>query len=298
MGNLILWEESPTDSDWTKTQVYKASEEGGSYSLATTLAIADFTYYDAIGISTDFYKIRFTNDELTLATDYSDEIQGESRYLYTDPKDVLRAAGLTTATLPDSITTNDIYDWIYDVSKNLDQATRRVYGRTETFEETLDSKYLSVRHNLILEHKEVSDITVQFRTSITPDSEGEYTWVERTEGFDYQVIPRGRIKLFVYPTIQTPYNYQDIKVSGSYGQSTIPTSIEQLCKYLSAIKIFVHITGGSYNDVTSWSLGEYNEALGEPYTNLRETVKMLTAEIKRLTEQTGVADKMQNLRYA
>lgn len=298
MGNLILWQESPSDSTWTKTEVHKSSTETGVYSKITTLVISDFTYYDANGISTDFYKIRFTNDDATKTTDYSEPNQGQARYIYTDPKDVLRAAGLTTATLPDSITTNDIYDWIYDVSKNLDQATKRVYGRTETFEETLDSKYLSVRHNIILDHRGVSDIKVEFRTSITPDESGEYEWNERTEGFDYQVIPMGRIKLFVYPTIQTPYNYQDIRVSGSYGQSNIPTAIEQLCKYLSAIKIFVHITGGSYNDVTSWSLGEYNEALGEPYTNLRETVKMLTAEIKRLTEQTGVADKMQNLRYA
>ena len=298
MGNLIMWNESPSDSEWTKTEVHRAETEEGVYSKITTLAITDFTYYDSSGVSTQFYKVRFTNDEATEVSDYSDPTQGEDRYLYTDPKDVMRAAGLTEATLPDSITTNDIYDWIYDVSKNLDKATKKVYGRTETFEETHDSRYSSVRHNLILEHKDVSDVTVEFRLNITPDEEGEYSWSTKSEGFDYQVIPRGRIKLFTYPAVQTPYNYQDIRVSGTYGQSTIPTEIEQLCKYLSAIKIFVHITGGSYNDVTSCSLGEYNEALGEPYTNLRETVKMLTTEIKRLSEQTGVNDKLQNLRYA
>lgn len=298
MGNLLLWDESPSDSDWTKTEVYRADTEEGSYSKIITMSVSDFTYYDSSGESGDYYKIRFTNDEATEVTDYSDATQGAVRYLYTDPKDVMRAAGLTEATLPDSITTNDIYDWIYDVSKNLDKATKKVYGRTETFQEIHDSKYTSVRHNLILEHKGISDVTVEFRLNITPDESGEYNWSEKSEGFDYQVIPRGRIKLFTYPAVQTPYNYQDIRVSGTYGQTDIPTPIEQLCKYLSAIRIFVHITGGSYNDVTSWSLGEYNEALGEPYTNLRETVKMLKVEIDRLIEETGVSTKLINLRYA
>ena len=293
-----MWEESPSDSTWTKTEVYKASTEEGSYSLITTLAILDFTYYDSAGISTDFYKIRFTNDDLSEATDYSDAIQGANRYLYTDPKDVLRSAGLTIETLPDSITTNDIYDWIYDVSKNLDTATMKVYGRRETFEEIQDSRTLNVRQNILLEHKGISDITLSYRTNITPDEDGNYTWTEKREGFDYQTFPKGRIKLFTWPTIRTPYNYQDIKIEGTYGESTIPTAIEQFCKYLTAIRIFIHITGGSYNDVTSWSLGEYNESLGEPYTNLRATIDMLTKEIGRLKLQLGVTDQMQNMRYA
>ena len=88
----------------------------------------------------------------------------------------------------------------------------------------------------------------------------------------------------------TPYNYNDIRISGTYGQTDIPTAIEQLTKYITAIRIFVHITGGSYNDVTSWSLGEYNESLGEPYTNLRATIVMLETEIKKLRERTGITD--------
>lgn len=298
MGNQLLWDESPSDSTWTKTEIYRATTEEGTYSLITTLAVADFTYYDANGSSGDYYKIRFTNDDATLVSAYSTAIKGALRYLYTDPKDVLRTAGLTQDTLPDSITNNDIYDWIYDISKNLDRATKKVYGRTEEFEEIQSSKYKNVTNTLILEHKSITDVDVYFRLNIAPDESGEYDWSQKNEGYDYQVLPTGRIKLFTYPAIQTPYNYRDIKITGTYGESTIPTSIEQLCKYLTAIRIFVHITGGSYNDVTSWSLGEYNESLGEPYTNLRATIVMLTDEIKRLKKETGFTDEMQDLRYA
>lgn len=291
MGNLIMWDESPSDSDWTKTQVYKSSTEAGLYSLITTLGITDFTYYDSAGISTDFYKIRFTNNDLTEATDFSEAIQGKARYLYTDPKDVLRAAGLTQDTLPDSIDNNTIYDWIYDVSKNLDQATKKVYGRTEEFTETISSKYVDAGQTGKLNHKNISDIKVEFRLNIAPDEKGEYSWSERNEGYDYQVLEKeGKIKFFVFPLLMTPYNYNDIRITGTYGQSDIPTAIEQLTKYIAAIRIFVHITGGSYNDVTSWSLGEYNESLGEPYTNLRASIVMLETEIKKLRERTGITD--------
>lgn len=297
MGNLILWNETPSDSDWTKTEVYRADTEEGVYSKITTLDLPDFTYYDSAGTSTQFYKIRFTNDDASEVSSYSTSIQGALRYLYTDPKDVLRTAGMTISTLPDSITNNTIYDWIYDISKNIDSLTKKVFGRTETFEEIQSTKYLNVKQNILLEHKLVTGIKVYFRQGIVP-VEGEYTWNEKKEGYDYQVFPSGRIKLFTFPVIQTPYNYRDLKITGTYGELIIPSKIEQLCKYLVAIRIFVHITGGSYNDVSSWSLGEYNESLGEPYTNLRAAIEMITKEIQRLKDETGISDKLINLRYA
>jgi len=280
-----MWEEPPADSEWTKTEVHKSATEEGEYTKIT------------VGTSTNYYKIRFTNDDASEVSDYSDAIQGKLRYLYTDPKDVLRSAGLTQSTLPDSIDNNTIYDWIYDISKNLEKITKKVFGRTETFEEIQSSKYMNVKQNILLDHKSISEITVSFRQSIAP-VDGEYTWNEKSEGYDYQVFPEGKIKLFTYPVIHTPYNYRDIKIAGTYGELIIPSEIEQLCKYLVAIRIFVHITGGSYNDVSSWSLGEYNESLGEPYTNLRAAIDMITKEIKRLKDETGISDKVINLRYA
>jgi len=301
MGNLIIWQESPADSTWTKTEIYRASTSNGTYSKIATLDISyvsGFTYYDQNGESTSYYKIRFTNDDATQTTDYSSPVQGKQRYLYTDPKEVLRISGLIPETLPNTIDNNTLYDWIYDVSKNVDKLSKQVYGRTEAFEEIQSSRYLNSKQNLLLDHKNVSDVSVYFRTDIAPDETGEYTWVKKREGYDYQIFPEGRIKLFTWPIVQQPYNYRDIKIVGTYGQLTIPPEIEQLTKYLVAIRIFVHLTGGSYNDVTAWSLGEYNESLGEPYTNLRATIVMLENEIKRIKKQTGIKDTLINLRYA
>lgn len=298
MGNLLLWDESPSDSSWVYTEIYRASTETGTYSKIDTLDINDFTYYDENGASGDYYKIRFTNTDGSLTTDYSDAMQGSIRYLYTDPKDVLRIAGLTTATLPSTITNNTIYDWIYDISKDIDKLTKKVFGRTESFEEICSSNYMNVNASIILNHRQISDVSVYFRQTIQPDDQGEYTWNEKNEGFDFQVFPEGRIKLYTYPVFMQPYNYQDIKITGTYGQTDIPSEIEQMTKLMTAIRIFVHITGGSYNDVTSWSLGEYNESLGEPYTNLRATIDMILQELKRLKERTGISDKLVNFRIA
>lgn len=298
MGNLLVWKENPSDSTWTKTEIYRASTELGTYSKIISLSTADFTYYDPNGLSTSFYKIRFTNDDASQTTDYSDPVKGQERYLYTDPKDVLRIAGLVPETLPNTIDNNTLYDWIYDISKDIDKMTKRVYGRTETFEEIQSSKYMNIKQNVLLNHKGVSKITVSFRTDIAPDSNGNYAWTQKREGFDFQVFPEGKIKLFTWPVVQQPYNYQDLKINGTYGQVDIPSDIEQFAKIMVAIRIFIHITGGSYNDVTAWSLGEYNESLGEPYTNLRASIDMLLKELQRVKERTGISEKLINVRYA
>ena len=40
MGCLLLWNESPSDSEYTKTEVYRADSLEGDYSKITTLAIS------------------------------------------------------------------------------------------------------------------------------------------------------------------------------------------------------------------------------------------------------------------
>ena len=64
------------------------------------------------------------------------------------------------------------------------------------------------------------------------------------------------------------------------------------------MRIFVHITGGTYNDVTSYSLGEYSEALGEPYINLRETITILQNDLQRILDLTGISTKKTRMRLA
>ncbi len=294
MGNQITWNAQPSDSDWEKTAIYRSSSENGDYTLIKSQDLPDTSYYDCDGETGSWYKIKFTTTIGNCSeSDFSEAIQGISRIIYADPIGVLQTAGLTTETLPDSITINTIYNWIYDISRNIDEMNNTVYGRIEAFPEHISgSRHLDNGKTLKLPYRPVSDLVIEYRQSITED-----TWITLNEFFDYEVIPeKGRIYLYRFPLILYR-NVRDIKVNGNYGQLTIPNNIRQLVEILASIKIFVHITGGTYNDVTSYSLGPYNESLGEPYINLRETIKILENDKKRLMQETGISDKKINLRF-
>lgn len=62
----------------------------------------------------------------------------------------------------------------------------------------------------------------------------------------------------------------------------IPAHIQRLTECVAAVICLAHQTGGTFDDVTSYSIGGFTASVGEPYTNIRQTVMYLDAEIKRL----------------
>lgn len=295
MGVLLTWENPPADSNWENTEIHRATSEEGVYSLVDSVEISDTSFYDCAGDTGSWYKIRFTATSGTCTeSEFSDAIQGDVRFLYANPTDVARVGGLNIDNLPKDLTVNDLYRWIGDVSRSIDNVNENVYGRTDTFEYIGSSLYLDVGKTVKIPHRNIATgEVVQFKNSVTED-----TFSTLTQGFDYQVKRDiGRFYLYTFPSVQ-PRRIEDIKITGTYGQTDIPDEIRQLCEVVSAIRIFVHLTGGSFDDVTSYQLGEYSESLGEPFTNLREAVKMLEVEKVRLMKATGTTIKKSRMRLA
>lgn len=294
MGVQLTWDNPPADSSWENTEIHRSTSESGTYTLVDTQTITDTSYYDCSGDSSSWYKIRFiTSTGSCTESDFSDPIQGDIRFLYADPTAVARVGGLNISDLPKDITVSDLYRWIGDVSRNIDNLTENLFGRTETFETFHSSKYLNVSKTFDIGKKNITNEEISFRNSISAA-----TFTAINFGFDYDIVPEsGRVYLYRFPVI-TPRRIRDIKVTGTYGQLTIPDNVRQLTEVLSAIRIFVHLTGGSFDDVTSYTLGEYSESLGEPFTNLRETIKMLEVEKKRLMQLTGISTVKTQMRLA
>jgi hypothetical protein len=69
---------------------------------------------------------------------------------------------------------------------------------------------------------------------------------------------------------------QNIRVDYSYGQETTPALISELTSVVVGIRAFVSITGGGYDDATSYSLGSKQVSIGEAYVNIREVLSQLT----------------------
>ena len=81
--------------------------------------------------------------------------------------------------------------------------------------------------------------------------------------------------------------YKQIKVTGTYGQATTPNQITELSGWLTGLRLYMNLSGGSYNDVTSYSLGGTSISVGEPYINIREFMTQANRRIEQLRVWIG-----------
>jgi hypothetical protein len=75
---------------------------------------------------------------------------------------------------------------------------------------------------------------------------------------------------------------QDISITYTHGASTTPERIKGLARRIAAIKCLVSLMGGTYDDVTAWTIGSMSASVGEPYVNLLRTVERLDREVKQM----------------
>ena len=65
---------------------------------------------------------------------------------------------------------------------------------------------------------------------------------------------------------------RDLKTRYTYGYSTVPARVKDLCASLASLRALTTMIGGSYDDVTNYSIPKFSASKGEPYTNLRATI--------------------------
>ena len=65
---------------------------------------------------------------------------------------------------------------------------------------------------------------------------------------------------------------RDLKIRYFYGTSSVPNVVRDLCANLAGLRALTRMIGGSYDDVTSYSIPDFTASKGEPYTNLRAAI--------------------------
>lgn len=73
-----------------------------------------------------------------------------------------------------------------------------------------------------------------------------------------------------------------IGVKWVYGVYPIPRNIIRLTAAIAAIQCLITQIGGTYNDVTSYSIPHFTASKGEPYVNIREALVRCDNEVKRI----------------
>ena len=81
-------------------------------------------------------------------------------------------------------------------------------------------------------------------------------------------------------------NYpQAVSISWVYGVYPIPRDVVRLTANIAAIQCLITQIGGTYNDVTSYTIPHLTVSKGEPYMNIRSTLDYLRKESDMLTKR-------------
>lgn len=88
---------------------------------------------------------------------------------------------------------------------------------------------------------------------------------------------------------------KNIRVDYSAGQTSTPAYITELTIYVAAVNAYVNLSGGSYDDATSYTIGSKSVTIGEVYVNIREVITQFKARIAEILEMTGTHTKVRGL---
>lgn len=87
--------------------------------------------------------------------------------------------------------------------------------------------------------------------------------------------------------IEIPNGSNNVRVDYTYGQATTPGYITELAILIAAIKAYVNLSGGSYDDATSYTLGSKSVTIGEVYVNIREVIDQYKKRVKEILDMVG-----------
>ncbi len=192
---------------------------------------------------------------------------------WVTPEDVWRTAGISADVIP----RGDVA-WMIDRAigsvKDMTGREYEVGGAqvTETYAGD-DSNTLMVDHYPIIT---LSSLTID-GTSVTPSyvdiwaDEGKFLLTTNAEETSFKSSTTGE------RLISVTYTHGVVDSS-----SEIPAHIKRLTECIAAIMALTHQTGGTYDDITSYTVGGYSAGVGEPYMNIKATVDYLQKEITKL----------------
>jgi hypothetical protein len=84
-----------------------------------------------------------------------------------------------------------------------------------------------------------------------------------------------------------PNGTKNIRIDYYYGAATVREDITDLTILYATLQGAVMITGGAYDDATSYHLGSKNVTIGEAWVNIREVIDQIKKRIKELQDDIG-----------
>lgn len=202
--------------------------------------------------------------------------------------------------LPEGYTNTDLTDLITKAQDEVERWTRKKYTDSTSTTEYFPgrAKKISATGNITegQYHDEteeesrlivLSNYPVQEITSLQfLDDDGSVSKT-LTENTDFHVWEdSGEIWLF-NEKIPVGKNKKKVKIVYTYGYASVPIIVKELTAVLAAMRWLANMMGGSYDDVTSYSIPMITAAKGEPYMNMKACFDKLEKQKDRLLKAIG-----------
>jgi len=109
--------------------------------------------------------------------------------------------------------------------------------------------------------------------------------VESTADSDYTTFDDdGRI---VQNNSYVPNGKRNIKITFVHGYTSVPALVQEMTALIASVMSYINITGGSYDDITTYTLGRKNFSIGEVYVNVREVIQQMKSRIDEISSSLG-----------
>jgi hypothetical protein len=262
-----------------------------SYNGCCTKEIGDLTL-ESLGVY--LYNYTLADDaalgswkyEYTATT--TNGISTESKYfmvdlydvqMYCSPTDVYRKTGITN----DVVDEDDVADYIIETMGEIHSLYQRSFGNAQTKTQWIDIEDLD-------ENEEITTIFLDYRpvqsiTSMESYDTSDTLAVTWTASDYWADLGPGVIRL---RTKRFSHQNNRIKVVYTYGYSAVPSNIKNLTATICAMRILIQQIGGTYDDVTSYSLPSgVSIGVGEPYMNMTRAIEKLKDEKNNLIKNIG-----------
>lgn len=92
---------------------------------------------------------------------------------------------------------------------------------------------------------------------------------------------------FIIGPTSIPNGKRNIKIVYSAGYDSVPDLIQELCALIGGMMALVNISGGSYKDVSTYSLGRKSFSIGQVYVNIESSINQMKLRIEEISSQMG-----------
>ena len=110
-------------------------------------------------------------------------------------------------------------------------------------------------------------------------------WLEvKEDAVTGNIIPTGKITL---KTASFSKGTNNVKVSYTYGYTSVPTAVKELACCLAGIRAWLRFLGCGYNRLNSYAIPQQSVDKGDFYIRGKQNIDLLTDEANRTLDRVG-----------